>query len=540
MPNPDDSPAPSHFSDPEVRLRVLDAAVDQAGEAVVILQDARRDGRRRVVYVNRAFTAMTGYSTEEIVGRTLYVLKGPETSQAALDRIAAAFEAEATVREQLLNYRKDGSCFWADCTLAPIEDEAFDETLWISIQRDITSRVEAERSLRSSEARFRLVTDNMRDLITLHTPDGACEWVSASVEPMLGFTPRAYTQMRAYASVHPADRQRVRREGHAPIFDGAKGTRLTYRLLRRDDSYLWVESLTRPVFDDENRVIKLQAATRDVTERKRFETELVQAKEQAEKMSRLKSAILANMSHEIRTPLTNVIGFADVLAETLTDDRAEFVRLIQNGGRRLLRTLDSVLEFARLESGALNLDRASVDLATVVRETVSLFQPEARRRRLTLEVDIPAQDIPAQKEAPDSPDRAPTDAAGSSSSYRVSGDRTALERILNNLISNALKFTEEGGVTVRLDRDATGVALTVEDTGVGIAKDFLPSLFDPFEQESIGFGRSFEGAGLGLSITQQLVHLHGGSVDVRSRKGEGTAFTVTLPAVKKTGPASAD
>ena len=535
MPNLDDSPAPSHFSDPEVRLRVLDAAVDQAGEAVIILQDARRDGRRRVVYVNRAFTAMTGYSTEEIVGRTLYVLKGPKTSQAALDRIAAAFEAEATVREQLLNYRKNGSRFWADCTLAPIEDEALDGTFWISIQRDITSRVEAERSLRSSEARFRLVTDNMRDLITLHTPDGACEWVSASVEPMLGFAPRAYTQMRPYASVHPADRRRVRREGHAPIFDGAKGTRLTYRLLRRDGSYLWVESLTRPVFDDENRVIKLQAATRDVTERKRFEIELVQAKEQAEKMSRLKSAILANMSHEIRTPLTNVIGFADVLAETLTDDRAEFVRLIQNGGRRLLRTLDSVLEFARLESGALDLDRAPVDLGKVVRDTVTLFQPEARRRHLTLEMDVPTQ-----KEGPDSLDRAPTNAGQSSSPYRVPGDRTALERILNNLISNALKFTEEGGVTVRLERDAGGIMLTVEDTGVGIAKDFLPSLFDPFEQESTGFGRSFEGAGLGLSITHQLVDLHGGSVDVRSRKGEGTAFTVTLPAVKETGPASAD
>jgi signal transduction histidine kinase len=240
------------------------------------------------------------------------------------------------------------------------------------------------------------------------------------------------------------------------------------------------------------------------------------------------------MSHEIRTPLTNVIGFADVLAETLTDDRAEFVRLIQNGGRRLLRTLDSVLEFARLESGALDLDRAPVDLATVVRDTVTLFQPEARRRRLTLNVDIPAQE-----RAEDSLNRPPSDAARSFSSYRVSGDRTALERILNNLISNALKFTEEGGVTVRLDRDADGVALTVEDTGVGIAKDFLPSLFDPFEQESIGFGRSFEGAGLGLSITHQLVDLHGGSVDVRSRKGEGTAFTVTLPAVDETGAASA-
>lgn len=529
MPDPDGPTPSSRFSDPEVRLRVLDAAVDQAGEAVIILRDARRDGRRRVVYVNRAFTTMTGYSPREIIGRTLYVLKGPETSQTALDRIAEAFDRKSTVREQLLNYRKDGSRFWADCTLAPVEDEVLDGTFWISIQRDITSRVEAERSLRSSEARFRLVADNMRDLITLHTPDGSCEWVSASVQSMLGYTPPEYTRMRPYASVHPADRSRVRQDGHLPILHGSKGTRLTYRLRRRDGSHLWVESLTRPVVDDEDRVIKLQAATRDVTERKRFETELVQAKEQAEKMSRLKSAILANMSHEVRTPLTNVIGFADVLAETLQGDEAEFVRLIQNGGRRLLRTLNSVLEFARLESESVNLDRTTVDLADVVRNTVALFQREARQRGLRLQMHLPDRD---ESSAP------PADAS-TAPAFPVWGDQTALERILNNLLSNALKFTEDGGVTVGLNRQGRTVHLTVQDTGVGITDAFLPSLFDPFEQESVGFGRAFEGAGLGLSITHQLVELHGGSIDVQSRKGEGTTFTVALPSADGPGSSAA-
>jgi PAS domain S-box-containing protein len=508
----DDSPY-SRFINPEVRLRLLHAAVDQAGEAVIVLEDEPADVGRRVVYVNRAFTRMTGYASDEIVGQTLYVLKGPETNQDALNRIAVAFEQGEAIEEEILNYRKDGSTFWVDCSIAPVEGPLEDGRFWVSILRDVTSRKEAETKLRKSESRFRLLAENMRDLVSLHSPEGVCEWVSPSVEQMLGYTIEEYLDIEPYDLIHPEDRERVRAEGHAPVFDGAPDTRVTYRVEHKDGSYVWVESLVRPVRDDDGTVSRLQIVTRDATERKRFEDQLIHAKEKAEEMSQLKSAFLANMSHEVRTPLTNVIGFANVLADVVTDEQQRFVQLIHDGSQRLLRTLNSVLDFAQLESQSINLRVTDIDLHQLVAETARHFHPEAIQRDIDLNVAVEA---PAGEEE-------------TKEALHIQGDRGALERVFSNLLSNALKFTEEGRIRVCLQPGDDAVTVTVQDTGVGIDADFLPNVFEPFKQESTGFGRSFEGSGLGLSITHHLVDLHGGTITVDSRKGKGTTFTVVLP-----------
>ncbi|MFN3598012.1 MAG: ATP-binding protein [Rubricoccaceae bacterium] len=256
----------------------------------------------------------------------------------------------------------------------------------------------------------------------------------------------------------------------------------------------------------------LISVARDAEARVAYEHALLEAmrasevaREEAEDAARLKSAILANMSHEIRTPLTAILGFADILAEEVPDDLRDCAETIRSGGQRLLDTLNSILDYARLDAGHEHLVPEPTDAVACVGETVALLQPLAQRKGLALAFVPDAPAIPV-RHAP-----------------------VGLQRVASNLIGNAIKFTERGGVRVTLHSAPTFFALRVHDTGVGIAEEFLPQLFEAFSQESDGHARAFEGTGLGLAITRGLVHLMGGEIRVWSRKGEGTLFEVALP-----------
>jgi len=244
----------------------------------------------------------------------------------------------------------------------------------------------------------------------------------------------------------------------------------------------------------------------DVTPQRAREQALQADKEEAQHLNRLKSRFLAQMSHEIRTPLTTVIGFAEILNENDLGPLNEFATYIERSSQRLLRTINSVLDLSRLETGALELTPVRMDVRALIQQTAELFRYRAAQKSVQLEVKIP-----------DSPLHA-----------RI--DRKALERILDNLIGNAVKFTREGGrVTVCTHTAEDELSIEVEDTGVGIAPQFIPHLFEAFKQGETPAPDDQAGSGLGLAITHQLVELMGGTIDVQSETGVGSRFTVTLP-----------
>lgn len=236
--------------------------------------------------------------------------------------------------------------------------------------------------------------------------------------------------------------------------------------------------------------------------------ELRRAKEMAEEMNRLKTNFLANMSHEIRTPINGILGVSQVIElETKDDNIREYVQLQKKSGRRLLDTINSILSLSRLEAQKEKLVLGVVDMNKVVHESATSLEELARYKGLKFRISEATEEV------------------------LCLSDETMLYQVVHNIVGNAIKFTEEGEVNIHVSvcPDHTNVVIRVSDTGIGISKEFLPKIFNPFEQESMGHSRGYEGSGLGLSISKRYIELLGGEITVESQKNTGSTFEILLP-----------
>ncbi len=462
----------------------------------------------KVIMANEALVSMLGFdSLEAFLAFDLeHVYAGPMgrarfRDRMARDGVVTQFDAAMV--------RSDGRKIYVRENARATFDADGNVLYYEGAVEDMTAHRRAKRALRASEERFRALVQHSTDTITVLDANGVIQYQSPSVLQNLGYESEETVGMSIFDLVHSDDRERVHRlfqhvRRRAGEFGGVE-----FRCLHAGGHYIYVESVGTNMLD--NRWVGgVVLNSRDVTERKRAEVALVQAKEQAEEVARMKSAFLANMSHEIRTPLTGILGFADVLADEVQDEHREFVGLIERSGKRLLETLNSVLDLARIEADQMEIDLHVLDIGSFVEDVVRLLGPLAEEKGLALRTVVEASEPHA----------------------RV--DRGGLNRILNNLVGNAIKFTTEGEITVRVRTDDDYVIMEVEDTGVGIDTTFLPDLFEEFKQESTGVGRSHEGSGLGLTITRRLVEMMHGTIEVTSTKGEGSTFTVIFPRAEHT------
>ncbi len=255
----------------------------------------------------------------------------------------------------------------------------------------------------------------------------------------------------------------------------------------------------------------LLAVVRDISERKRYEEGLKVAKEKAEEMNRIKSNFLANMSHELRTPMTGILGFADILSKSLEDpEQREMAEVIYKGGQRLTNTLNLILDLSKIEAEKVDINLIPVNLFDVISQSVKLFEGAAKTKNILLKSDL-------QKNV-----------------YSL-GDYRLLEQVLSNLIKNALIYTYEGSITVSLSKKKIEnnefAEIKVSDTGIGIPKESLNLIFEPFRQVSEGWTRSYEGTGLGLTISKKYVELMNGKIEVESELNKGTTFTIRFNAI---------
>lgn len=368
---------------------------------------------------------------------------------------------------------------------------------------------QATEDLREREQSYRLLADNVTDVISLASRDNQRLYVSPSIEKILKFSPGELLTTPNYTYMHPDDTEPV--QAFIAALTEQDGPRtIDYRVFAKDGSVVWAETTFRRLTDGSGRVL---AVSRDVTRRKALEAELKEALAHAEAAAAAKTDFLANMTHELRTPLTAIVGFAGVLRQstTLGAQDARHAGLIHDASKTLLGVVGDVLDFSKLEAGGLELDPAPFDPAETVRSAAAIVAEQAAAKGLRLTTRV-------EEAAP-----------------LLIGDAPRLRQVLLNFLSNAIKFTREGAVTLSLAQtfEAGRCRLRVEvtDTGIGIDKAHLGALFTRFSQADASVSRQFGGTGLGLAISKQIVEAMGGRIGADSRVGEGATFwfEVDLP-----------
>ena len=370
----------------------------------------------------------------------------------------------------------------------------------------------------AEEDRYRLLARNMTDVIARHDRHGAVLFISPAAESLFGTPASALTGHGLFDHVHVGDRPAFL-TALADASANGEDRSVEFRIRRGGEGkqagrFVWVEMRCRPLADvnaaspeGEREVV---AVLRDISERKIHEQAMEIARAEQERASLSKSRFLATMSHELRTPLNAIIGFSEMLTNQdlvlPTERKLEYARLINESGHHLLSVVNGILDMSKMETGNFEITPEPFAPGPVVTGCCDLLALKARDAAVEIKARL----------APDLPE--------------IVGDRRAFNQILINLMSNAIKFTPRGGsVTVSAQRDGARLAVSVEDTGVGIGEADLPRLGEAFFQARASYDRRHDGTGLGLSIVKGLVKLHNGEIEIRSRIGEGTRVTVRLP-----------
>ena len=312
--------------------------------------------------------------------------------------------------------------------------------------------------------------------------------------------------------VHPDDQARLLPITNAFEREEIDSYSLEYRLLRGDGQIVFIRSAAERMRDVEGHAIQLFGAIQDVTDLKQREQELIKAKNEAELADRSKADFLANMSHELRTPLNAIIGFSQVIRDQLFGpDQTRYIdyaRDIHESGDHLLDVINDILDMSKLEADKYELYEEEVSIAEIAEACITMTRARAAEKVVKVFTE------------------------GLDELPYVFAEERALKQVLLNLLSNAVKFTPRNGLVRIGGRIGEGgqIAITVTDTGIGIAPDVLPHLFEPFRQGDNSVSRTFGGTGLGLAISRRLVELHGGRIEVTSEPGKGTSVTFTIPA----------
>jgi PAS domain S-box-containing protein len=404
--------------------------------------------------------------------------------------------------------RKDGKGVEVSLILSAIRDAA-GRVIGISAAcRDITDLKRAERALRASEERYRLLFQRNLAGMLRTTLNGEILECNQTAAALAGYESPGELIRQNTKSLYVSQGQR------AQILQILRSNNMMpgheVQIRRKDGSRGWVIATTTLVAQEAGEPVA-ETILLDITARKNAEERLRAAKEAAETANRAKSEFLANVSHEIRTPLNGVIGMADLLLETpLSAQQREYLNIIQTSATALLGVIQDILDLSKMEARKLELQCAVFDLHRAVREAMNGFRLRAEQKSLELRYRFD----------PGVPDR-------------VYGDATRLQQVLINLVGNAIKFTEHGGVEVevRQAKQSAGeieLCFCVADTGVGIAADKQRAIFERFMQADNSATRRFGGTGLGLAISAQLVDLMGGKIWVESEPGQGSKFRFTV------------
>lgn len=500
---------------------------------------------KQVIAWNRACELLTGVKKEAILGKGNYAYAEAFIGERRPILIDLLDNPSPEIEAKYIYVRRSGGMIYGEffcpklrdrqgvylwgCA-APLFDKSGRRLGTVEAVRDITEKKLAEKALRESEKKYRELIESANIVVLLWTPDGRIKFINKFGQEFFGYTEQELVGKHVIGTIVP-EKESSGRDLRDLIKEICKNPKAFEQNInenmRRNGERVWIAWTNKVVQDEQGRVTDILSIGLDITARKKAEEELMAikedlerrvaertaelalAKERAEAADRLKSAFLATMSHELRTPLNSIIGFTGILlkglAGPLNDEQIKQLQIIKNSAQHLLALINEVLDLSKIEAGQMEIHCETFNLASSINKVLEIVKPLAEKKSLSLVAEIDPE------------------------IQEVTSDRRRVEQILLNLITNGIKFTEKGGVHIQCRKDEMNVVIKVADTGIGIKKEDLSRIFQPFCQLDTGLTRQYEGTGLGLAICSRLARLLGGELSVESEWGKGSIFQFILP-----------
>jgi PAS domain S-box-containing protein len=462
------------------------------------------------VYItcNPKFERFFGAKETEIRGKTDYDFLPVEFADFFRQKDKEAQIAnKPRINLEWVTFADDGHKEFLETIKTPMYDSQGILIGILGISRNITEQHKVLEDLRLTTERLRVSLKNSNIVVAITNTDLRYEWIY-----------NTHPEFPDDKVIGLRDDEISQCEGALLLIEMKKAILKTGKGMRNEFTFLnsnveeTFDITGEPLFDSDGKIIGITTASLNITDRKKAELELIRARKKAEESDRLKSNFLANMSHELRTPMVGILGFSQLLVTS--DDLAdinEMADLILTSSKRLMETLNLILDLSSIEAGESGLELIDFDILVEINNSLNTFHPLALKKNLAVIVNCNYKYL------------------------QVHSSKKAVESILNNLISNAIKFTNEGSISITIntvmENSFEWVIIEVTDTGIGIDEKNYEHIFKEFRQVSEGFGRSHEGTGLGLTLTKKYVDIIGGSISLKSKINNGTTFTVRIPVI---------
>lgn len=470
-------------------------------------------------FLNEASGEVYGRDPDELMGTPFLDLSAPERRSADKRVLESVLRGRPMYDHETVHLDAEGERVHLSFSGRAMEEDG----VIVGAQgtaREVGSRVAAREALQDLVRQHSLVQSLMNatsDVIFYKDDEGVYQGCNEAFAKLVGMSEEEIVGKTDY-DLYAADVADHFVQGDRDAFEAGEAITSEAWETLPDGSEVYFETVKTPYFGPDGEALGLIGISRDVTERKRTEARLHAMAEEAERANRMKSAFLANMSHEIRTPMNGVLGMTELLLDTELDEgQRHSAELIRSSAESLLAILNDILDLSKIEADRLELETVSFDLPKAMEAAASILGVKAAEKGIEILVDV-APDVPTA----------------------VEGDPNRLRQVLTNLMGNAIKFTEVGGVVLRARRvrsegDVTHVRFSVQDTGVGVPREKLDTIFKEFGQADASTTREYGGTGLGLTISRRLVELMGGSLEVESEVGEGSEFYFTLALAESDG-----
>jgi two-component system sensor histidine kinase/response regulator len=469
------------------------------------------DAEGRVEFINRAYRELIGTTLEQVGELNWRALLHPDDAPGYLADCDRSVREHAPLRSETRLRSANGEWRWVATYAEPRFSPNGEFLGHVGLCPDITERKEAEEALRSSEEKFRQLAENIREVFWIMPPEeDEIPYVSPAFEQVWGRSRESlYKNPFCWIeSIHPDDRERAR----SLLTRQVQGEPVLreYRIQTPEGMEKWIRDRAFPVRDQSGKVIRVVGIAEEITEQKRYETELIHAREAADFANQAKSNFLANMSHEIRTPMNGIIGMTELTLDTELDStQRQYLNEVKYSADALMSVINDILDFSKIEAGKLGLDPMKFSLRDCVGHAMKTLSVRAFEKDIELACSVPPELVDV-----------------------IVGDSIRLQQVVLNLVGNAIKFTEQGEVvlTVQLeasDIDSMTLHFAITDTGIGIPAEKQKIIFEPFTQADMSTTRKYGGTGLGLAITMRLIEMMGGRIWVESEPGKGSTFHFT-------------